>query len=384
MRIIINTSAQRFGGGVQVALSFINECIQFPQHEYHIWVGPGLKKSIRENKFPDNFKFYYFDFGVINSFTTFKIQRTLIRFEKQIKPDVIFTTSGPAYFKSKAPQVVGYNLPLYIYPESPYIRLLPLKKRIKLNLKKLAHFYFFKRETSSYVVQTDDVNQRVRKALHTSKVYTVTNTYSSFYTEKRKYPDRLPKKFDGEIRLVTVSSYYSHKNLELIPKILNLLKQKGLTNIRFVLTLKEDEYREKIGAIPEIYNTGPLRPEECPSLYQECDIMFLPTLAECFSASYPEAMISEKPIITTDLGFARSICGDAALYYEPMNADAATEVIIRLINSPDLQKDLIKKGLTQLKKFDTAAERAEKYLKICESIAHQKQKPRDFISAAVI
>ena len=77
MEIVINSSTQRFGGSVQVALSFIYECIHFPENNYHVWVGPGVKKSLKESDFPNNFKFYDFDFGVINLSTTKKIQKSL-------------------------------------------------------------------------------------------------------------------------------------------------------------------------------------------------------------------------------------------------------------------------------------------------------------------
>ena len=38
MKIVINTSHQRFGGAIQVALSFINECKRFPEPQFYLWV----------------------------------------------------------------------------------------------------------------------------------------------------------------------------------------------------------------------------------------------------------------------------------------------------------------------------------------------------------
>ncbi|MBX2966880.1 MAG: glycosyltransferase family 4 protein [Cyclobacteriaceae bacterium] len=376
MKIIINTSHQRFGGAIQVALSFIYECIQFPEHEYHVWVGSGIGKSLKEKDFPGNFTFYYFDFGVIDFSKIRRIQKTLESVENKIKPDIIMATSGPSYFHSKAPQVIGYNLGLYIYPESPYVKNLPLWRRIKLEIKKQIHFYFFRRDAAAYVVQTDDVNQRVRKELKTELVYTVTNTYNGFYEQQATFPNRLSPRQKNEIRLLTVSSYYPHKNLEIIPAVVKRLREKGVDNIRFVLTLKKEDYKNKIGAMPDIINVGPVKPEECPSLYKECDFMFLPTLAECFSASYPEAMIMEKPIITTDLGFARSICGESAVYYKPGDAEDAVQSILQLINDRTLQEHLISKEKEQLKKFDTAHSRAKKYLQICKEMHANKKLTR--------
>lgn len=102
--------------------------------------------------------------------------------------------------------------------------------------------------------------------------------------------------------------YYPHKDLEIIPKIINYLEIKGYKNFTFVLTLKEEDFRKVCSSEMEnrIINVAPIKSAECPSLYSECDIMFFSTLLECFSASYAEAMIMKKPIITTDMGFAHT------------------------------------------------------------------------------
>jgi hypothetical protein len=150
MKIAINTSHQRFGGAIQVALSFINECKAFTQHEFFVWVGPGVRKSLIEAEFPTNFHFEHFDFGVISLKTTFEINRTMQAVEQRIKPDVIIATSGPSYFHSQAPQIIGYNLPLYIYPESPFVRQSSTSAKLKRWLKKQLHFYYFKRDADFY------------------------------------------------------------------------------------------------------------------------------------------------------------------------------------------------------------------------------------------
>lgn len=369
MKLVINTAHQRFGGAIQVALSFINECVSFTENEYHIWVGQGLKKLIVKKDFPDNFYFYDFDFGVIDFKAINLIQKKLSKLEDEINPEVVMSTSGPTYFHSKAPQIIGYNLPLYIYPESPFVQDLSLNAKIKLSLKKKAHFYYFKRDAVAYVTQTNDVRDRVKQALKTENAYTVTNTASSYYKGWKTLSNKLPKKKPGVYRFITVSSYYKHKNLEIIPAILQELQALGKSNVEFVLTLKEADFRNHIGEHPNIINVGSVTPQECPSLYNECDALFLPTLAECFSASYPEAMIMKKPIITTNLGFATSVCGHAAIYFKPKDTISATDKIIKLISSKKLQSNLIELGGKQLKKFDTPKQRATKYLSICKKYA---------------
>jgi len=367
LNIVINSAAQRFGGAIQVALSFIYECRKFPNHKYHVWVGPGVSKSLNKEDFQNNFTFHYFDFGIIDFRAIKHIQKVLSKAEKYIQPDIIICTSGPSYFHSKAPQIIGFNLPLYIYPESPFVKELGWRKKLKLWLKKQAHIYYFKRDGDAYVVQTNDVNQRTRKLLKTDEVYTVTNNHNAYFTEQyEKYPKKLPSKKQNEFRWLTLSAYYPHKDLEIIPKVAKTLRVRGVDDVRFILTLKPDDFKKKLDPHPDIINIGPVNPEQCPSLYQECDGMFLPTLAECFSASYPEAMVMKRPIVTTDLGFAKSICGDAAQYYKAKDTESAADSIQKVIYDFELKRDLIQEGKQALRQFDTAEERAKKYLEICE------------------
>lgn len=368
MHIVINTACQRFGGAVQVALSFIEECRAFPHHDFHVWVGPGLQGILREGEFPPNFHFTHFNFGAVGISKLIPIQDKLSAAERRASADVIITTTGPSYFRSRAPQILGFNLPLYIYPESPHLKRLSWRRRMKFRAKKAIQTYFLKRDAAAFFVQTGDANSRVRSLMGTDEVYTVSNTCHSGFTRPLQGPAQLPPRRPAEWRLLTVSAYYPHKDLEIIPRVADELRARGRTNVQFVVTLKPRDWER----LPEpadrgsVINVGPVPPQDCPALYGECDALFLPTLAECFSASYPEAMAMGKPIVTTSLGFARSICRDAALYFAPSDPKAAADAIEELISDRTLQVQLVEAGRRQLATFDTAQERARKYLELCE------------------
>ena len=118
----------------------------------------------------------------------------------------------------------------------------------------------------------------------------------------------------------------------------------------------------------QLINIGQVKAEEGASLYEECDAMFLPTLLECFSASYAEAMKLRKPIITSDMGFAHTVCKDAALYVNPMDENDIASKIIELSTSQELQEDLMNKGVERLQKFGSSKDRAKRYIQICKSL----------------
>ncbi len=192
MRLLINTSMLRFGGAVQVALSVIYECRHYPQHEFHVVVGPGVGAVLKESDFPANFRFHRQDYGVMNLGKRGQVQRTMAAIEADVRPDCVLTTSGPAYWRSKAPHLMGFNLPLYIYPESPYLQRLSLTSMVRLRARRWLHVHHFRREADALFVQTDDVNQRVRRLMRTERVHTITNNHNGWYDEPRPCVPRLP------------------------------------------------------------------------------------------------------------------------------------------------------------------------------------------------
>jgi hypothetical protein len=76
----------------------------------------------------------------------------------------------------------------------------------------------------------------------------------------------------------------------------------------------------------------------------------------------------ERPILTSRLPFATTVCNDAALYFDPLNPEDICEKIMEIMENKTLYNSLVEKGRNNLKTFDTAEVRAAKYLEICESI----------------
>ena len=144
MRLLINTSKLRFGGAVQVALSFIHECRAHDQHEYHVVVGPGVGAVLDLAGFPANFHFHEKAFGVMGVRKLAQVQREMSALENDIAPDCVVTTSGPPFWRSRAPHLVGFNRPLFIYPESPYLLKMPLQKKFRLAAQRWLHCRYFR------------------------------------------------------------------------------------------------------------------------------------------------------------------------------------------------------------------------------------------------
>lgn len=370
MKLLINTASCMRGGSVQVAYSFIRECLSISGNDYGIIVGPSLQGLLREQEWPENFQVFNVDRRPAQKLGTALKGDCFDDIERAFQPDVVFTTSGPAYWKSKVPHLIGYNLAHYIYPDSPYFKQISAKEKMRWGLMKQAIKYFYNRDADALVVQTDDVRERALKLLRCDKIHTVYNTCGEHFFDPPKQDGIAIERESGCVYLLYLTAYYAHKNIEIINQVIPLLEARKANHFRFVLTLSQADFERAI--LPEnrsiVTNLGPVPPEACPELYEQSDFVFLPTLLECFSASYAEAMATGKPILTSDLGFARTVCQEAAQYFDPIKPESIADAILSLSADEKAQGEQILKGRHRLKTFNTARERAEKYLELCNQL----------------
>jgi glycosyltransferase involved in cell wall biosynthesis len=366
MNLLINCSILKKGGGLQVAHSIIYELREYPQNQYVLVLSPQVEEIVNKNDFGDNFTFILYSvkysWSGKNSF--------LDKIVEQYKIEKVFTVFGPAYWKPKVFHISGYAIPHYVYKESPFFSQIALKEKIILKIKEIIHLHAL-RQSQILVTENEDVTKRLKLIIPNREIYTITNYYNQVFDNKDLWDQsvQLPT-FDG-VTLLTVTSNHTHKNLRIIPQLVYCLFKKNKSfKFRFVLTIKEEQMDQKLdnNTKEHLLFIGKVSINQCPYLYEQSDYMFLPTLLECFSASYAEAMYMKKPILTSDLGFAKGLCCDAAIYFNPLSAEDIANKIVMLSENRDLQKKFIDNGLSQLEKYDNYKERTKKYLEIIENM----------------
>jgi glycosyltransferase involved in cell wall biosynthesis len=224
-----------------------------------------------------------------------------------------------------------------------------------------------KNQGSNYIVETNDAKNRVHKHLKINKdlISVVGNTYNSVFDREQTTNLKDADKF----KLISVSAYYLHKNLEIINEVVHLLKERKISNIHFYVTLPEEIFNNKFARSTScITNLGPVLVNQLPEIYSKMNAVFLPTLMETFSASYPEAMKMKLPIITSDLSFANDICDDAAIFVNSCMPDETLAAILKLKSDSMLYDSLVLKGSKRLSSFETAKSRADKYIDVCKTV----------------
>ena len=173
------------------------------------------------------------------------------------------------------------------------------------------------------------------------------------------------KSINEPLRIFCLSAAHKHKNLECIPEVAYQLKKFLKKDFIFVLTLPPESKIFKrihkasisLGISKNIVNKGYLNLDSVYHEYTISDCLFLPTLAEIFSATYIEAMAMNLPIVTTRLPFAEEICGSAALFYDPLNYEEAASQIYRILIEDKLKESLTLLGSQMLSKYPNQEEK---------------------------
>lgn len=373
MKLIIDNSNLFAGGGLQVAASFLRDLKNMNlADDFHVIQSVNSASIIGKEAFPNNFTFYNLDKSEEKSKA--KRIKSVRKIENTIKPDCIFTLFGPSYHKSKFPKLVGFAIPFIIYPESPFFKQISFKEKLYYKLLSVIKTYSFKKYADALIFETENARKIFTERENFIKEsFTVGNTLNEIFIKPDhwiEFENLPPSKYN----ILFLTANYPHKNMMILPEVIRILKDKfQLKDFKFLVTLNKNDLNFSESDNENIEYLGKVELEKIPSLYKHSDIIFIPTLLEVFSTTYLEAMLMKKPIIASDLGFSRDICGDSAYFCNPINAESYADAIFRLINDENLRNDLINNGTENLKRFGSSMDRTENYLNIIKKITKKHE-----------
>lgn len=371
MNILINTTIMFMGGGVQLADSIVRQFVLNKQHHFVLVYPPTMNRTAEALKCIDNVELFLYEmpkyyWGLITGHN--KVMDQLVE-EKKI--DVVFSVMGPSRWKPKVPHLLGFARCQVVIPESPYWKMISAKDRVLTNLQNIMLKRDFCKTSKVFWTENEFISSRVREFLpKNAKVFTVTSNYNQVYEQPQNWDKSIKfPNFEG-MTFLTIAADYPHKNLKIVPEVIMYLNSMHPDmKYRFVMTLKGNELGDLSDEVKKhIHFVGSVTINQCPYMYEQSDVMFLPSLLECFSACYAEAMRMECAILVPKIGFAEGLCKDAAYYYDSVNTESLGEAMYALYKDNKLRANLIENGRKQIKNFDTYESRANKLLRILENL----------------
>lgn len=379
-RIVINAIiAKRIaGGGFQIALNFFKAISHDSSNEFFFWVSEDLNEALIEQKISFDKEKYYI-FQTQPNYKTYLATRKQIKsIEKQINPDIIYSILAPSYFFFRKKEVMRCsNAWDVIEHDNIAYSVLSLSGRLKCRLKSFFVRLLMKK-CHYFITQTEAGKKGIMRVTGTSSnfVKVVPNVLPLYYQSVN-----IKKSPHQGLNVVYVANSSAHKNISIVVDVAYfLLHYYHISDFKIILTIPNNasvfwedikKIAEEKGVSHTICNVGYQKQSELALLYQKCDIGFFPSLLETFSATLLEYMFFGLPIVASDFEFNKEVAKDAALYFEPKNAEDAASKISELYFNGELRHSFVEKGKMRVRHYSDFSSYVKETISFLELIAKQ-------------
>ncbi len=191
------------------------------------------------------------------------------------------------------------------------------------------------------------------------KITVVYNGVSKFYSpgDKECAYEAVASRFHFTLPYILyVGSLKPHKNLETLLDAYTRLCAGKMPDIHLVIAGKASagdlsiaRYAAKLGIDPFFIDDAD--DWQLANLYRAAEMLVLPSFEEGFGLPIVEAMASGSPVACADAGAMPEIAGNAAIFFDPYDAEDLCGVMKEVLSSPDLRRSLSHKGLLRAQCF---------------------------------
>lgn len=161
-----------------------------------------------------------------------------------------------------------------------------------------------------------------------------------------------PNGLERQAFILAVGSRNPTKNLSRLVEAWRLL---GRGELRLAIVggtnARVFEGRDGLPAAQGVVDLGAVSDEVLKALYEGARGLVFPSLYEGFGLPPLEAMACSCPVTASALPSVREVCGDAALYFDPGQADRIAEALGRLADDAALRSVLRERGRERIARF---------------------------------
>lgn len=163
--------------------------------------------------------------------------------------------------------------------------------------------------------------------------------------------------------ILHVGSFFKRKNLPALVHAFAQLKRSGYADLKLVLAgplpnnVSDNDHQMVINAIEQenlqsdVIITGYLSDEAIAVLYQNALLYVFPSINEGFGIPVLDAFAHSLPVVVANNSCLPEVGGDAVITFDPFDVDDIASTIRKVLNSEELQKEMISKGHERLKEF---------------------------------
>ena len=363
MKLLIDFSPVKSGGGAQLAINFLKlfkaDC------NFDVLVSDAFPYDLSEFDLPCNV--------IVNSAKVFPrlmfenvLYKNLVKNNKYTHVYTFFGSGLPKIQNVK--QITGVAYPIICNDDSPYWSFLPKKFKFK---KKLVNYIRKRRLKSAdhIIFETEVMQSRCCDALsfNIKNTTVLAPTPSLFIKKSKMLGDRDVTKF------LILSGLDYHKNIWRVVQLLPELKKVNV-KAKFVLSSTKDQllsfYGNMIDGVSiELINEffefkGHIKADRIQGVYDDIDVVMNIADLESFSNNYMEAWVAGKPILASDRDFARHICRESAYYVEPHDSKSLLNGIVKFTGKELNIDKMVKEGEIYLSSLPVFDERIAKILEV--------------------
>lgn len=159
--------------------------------------------------------------------------------------------------------------------------------------------------------------------------------------------------------ILCIGNMRPYKNIDILINAFSQLVSEGIRDVSLVLAGKasdEDMFQKQnivssLGLGDKTIFIKNINEGDLVALMGGASIFVFPSKNEGFGLPLIEAMATGAPCIASDIEVFREVCGDSVLYFQPHDAFALKENIIKLLSSDNLRKQIISLSVMNAKKY---------------------------------
>lgn len=366
-KIFINGLSSKIGGGKSILNNYLTLLKKNNSKDQFIVLSPNKNEY---NKYSCDFiKIIDIkDLYKKNVFFPLLFHFIIPKILKNYNIDLVFNL-GTIALPTTIPQVYLFDWAYAIYPNNIVWEKMNIKEYLSRKIKVFLFKKYIKYATT-IIAQTKTTKNKLNIIYGLDNIEIIPNAISIENINNNQYFNFGLQK--NKTKLLYLTYYYTHKNLEIFIPLAREIKRKKL-NFQIIITIDASQNVnakkfliniKKFKLTNIIHNIGPVDMKYVPALYQQCDGLLMPTLLESFSGTYVEAMFHKIPIFTSNMDFAKDVCKKAAFYFNPLDVNSILLSIDQAFKKNNIKTIKVKRGEERLKQLLSWEKVFNKYQKV--------------------